>query len=819
MRLIAVLALFCMMPFGVFFAIVDSNITESVPLTVKSIEFNSGGIRGDYFSLLTNSFPVRKTHVWDSITEQKVMGFLTNCGPTIDYFFMPPYCLKGLDYLVTTNGNSVDLFVTFHPFPVVEKFDLIAIEKIKQLLNSEFMYPAYDSPDSEKRTVDIVMRYLSNNLHPLAQVKLSFVQTGNNSVAGSMVINEGPEVKVKSVEIYGGESSVNQLALSLISNQPAGFLIPTGQFWADQWPLDLGMVSNYFWKKGFLDVQITNSSVQILTQQNEISFNLAINMSIGKRYRITGIEVVSNSILSTENILELTELNSVYDDYLLRLDYVIQNICNNYIDEGYPLVRIKYFIKKDSSTQNAKLILMFNEGEKCRLGAIKVAEIGKTKQSVILREVGIQPGQEIRLETIDRACRRLSRTGWFSSVGCSFTNGSIPGTADMILRTVDQRTGLVNFGVNYDAVAGYNGNITVVEKNFLGMGHQLELEGIYGQYLQKIAGSYTYTWVFGFPLDFGVELGWYHQLQTNIPVDNNNDGIVDGTSISYVGNTNYDMLLAVTNGGGSLASDNLYGGFKIGLHFLNDFKLFTSFKMYLSSFTGVGLENPLEYTPYGWEPSLSLMALATNKNCFRNDWILGVGYDMTDNIFPKNGYRVMLSAKASGFLLPGFSRFFEPAFNLSGYITPLGGITFKGFAESAVITPLPGDSAPSLTLAESTHFDGVYFLRGWLDEPDFGFSETYASGEILIPLYKDILKIGIFGDIGKIGYSVSDWLGVSNGYRASFGIGINVDIPMLPIRMYFCRLAYQDNLGEWNLTSNPNLLSDIRLVFSIYGTY
>jgi outer membrane protein assembly factor BamA len=73
--------------------------------------------------------------------------------------------------------------------------------------------------------------------------------------------------------------------------------------------------------------------------------------------------------------------------------------------------------------------------------------------------------------------------------------------------------------------------------------------------------------------------------------------------------------------------------------------------------------------------------------------------------------------------------------------------------------------------------------------------------------------------MGNLWGSYKDWAPWKpDGYLFSFGIGIQINIPMIPIRFYMARRGWYNN-GNWELLGNQQFFEYWTPVLAIQGLF
>ncbi len=131
------------------------------------------------------------------------------------------------------------------------------------------------------------------------------------------------------------------------------------------------------------------------------------------------------------------------------------------------------------------------------------------------------------------------------------------------------------------------------------------------------------------------------------------------------------------------------------------------------------------------------------------------------------------------------------------------------------------DGRLDVDYVDQYYYDGVYNLRGWLGAASgYGNSKFYFSSELRFPIYDPIWGV-FFYDMGNLWATYNGWAPFEpEGYRFSFGLGVQINIPMLPIRFYLARRGFYDMYeNRFRLTKGDGLFDEISPVISIQGLF
>ena len=141
----------------------------------------------------------------------------------------------------------------------------------------------------------------------------------------------------------------------------------------------------------------------------------------GDAYVVEGIEIEGNKLFTSEELLALLaqRVGERYDGLKIRRDLL--TLERVYQEKAYLDVR---FLDPTGpglvfalDAPRVKLIYRIQEGEKIRLGQIKLEGNQITQDKVILRELIVAPGDYADIGEVERSIQRLGRPGLLRARG------------------------------------------------------------------------------------------------------------------------------------------------------------------------------------------------------------------------------------------------------------------------------------------------------------------------------------------------------------------------------------------------------------------
>ncbi len=217
----------------------------------------------------------------------------------------------------------------------------------------------------------------------------------------------------------------------------------------------------------------------------------------------------------------------------------LHRIVRSYEDRGYPycsieLVRMELAGRDGPGKQALDLVLQVRRGPKVVISKIDVRGNTQTRRNIILRELGVRPGDVYSQKRVDEIPRRLQSLGYFKEVEEPVLLQHPDGSSRLVVTVVEGNNN------RFDGVLGYNpgtargrgfltGLVDVSFGNLFGTGRQVAVRWEKrSRQTQQFQLSYREPWVAGLPLNAGigfeqlaqdtsyVQRGWFIDLQ--IPV-------------------------------------------------------------------------------------------------------------------------------------------------------------------------------------------------------------------------------------------------------------------------------------------------------------
>jgi outer membrane protein assembly factor BamA len=231
-------------------------------------------------------------------------------------------------------------------------------------------------------------------------------------------------------------------------------------------------------------------------------------------------------------------------------------------------------------------------------------------------------------------------------------------------------------------------------------------------------------------------------------------------------------------------------------------------------------KTPLVYNNGSWTTNDALIAELNQGWVLRNNLSLGFSYNSAVPINPLEGQTFSYNLQYFGGFLGGYAQFIHHSLSYSTYYNPLWKFVFALHASTEFLTPQL-DGRYTNDYSDQLKFDGVYEMRGWQGISGLisGGSKIYYSGELRFQIYQDAVWGTFFTDLGNLWPTYNGFSPFNpNGYIGSFGAGIIINIPGIPIRFYMARRFAYDG-QNWGLSDSKDFWTGWQPVLSIQGIF
>lgn len=277
------------------------------------------------------------------------------------------------------------------------------------------------TPNIADRIKIIVQKYFADKGFDKATVEVVQKEdlSKKNEVIVDIVVDKHSKIGVHKIYIEGNEVlSDGKIKGAMKKTNETGFFnfkkwFSQKKFVATDYEEDKNRIIERYNELGYRDARIVSDSV---VAYNDKKVDVHLRVDEGKKYYISGINWVGNTVYPTEfldNVLGM-EKGQVYNQKKLnkRLSTDDDAVSNLYLDKGYlfaQILPVETHVEGDSIALEMRLF----EGKRATINRVVINGNDRLYEKVIRRELRVRPGDLFSKSDLMRSAREIAQTGHF----------------------------------------------------------------------------------------------------------------------------------------------------------------------------------------------------------------------------------------------------------------------------------------------------------------------------------------------------------------------------------------------------------------------
>ena len=308
-----------------------------------------------------------------------------------------------------------------------------------------------------------------------ASIEPNIVELENNRVDLIFEINEGPLIKITSIQFNGNKRFSDRKLKQVIASREKrwwAFLSSADKYDENRLNFDTRLLSQFYKTRGYADININRARGGLLPDRS--GFAISFTLEEGPIYKFNKINVLSNIESVPGEILLPNITFQTGDRYdVRRIEESLLDITNKLGDLGYAFVNVVPNIK--TNPKKATLDIEFNveSARKNYVERIEIIDNSRTADFVIRREMQLVEGDAYNQVKLQNSLRNIRNLGFFSDVSLEKKPGSSDEQSIIEIGVREQSTGSLAVGFGYSSIDKSSFSIGINEKNFLGTGRSV----------------------------------------------------------------------------------------------------------------------------------------------------------------------------------------------------------------------------------------------------------------------------------------------------------------------------------------------------------
>jgi outer membrane protein insertion porin family len=411
--------------------------------------------------------------------------------------------LKGLfatglfaDVAIRREGDS--LMVRVVENPIINRLAFEGNKRVKtdQLqtevqLKTRGVFTRTKVQNDVKRILDIYRR----NGRFAATVEPKIIELPQNRVDLVFEINEGPATYVRRIDFVGNRlysDAALREQLQTKEERWYRFLTSDDTYDPDRVNYDRELLRRFYLRNGYADFHVV-SSVAELTPNRE-SFFLTFTLEEGDRYRLGKIGVKSAiKDLKAEELEPVIQSLSTGEWYNADdIENTIQALTDAVGTKGYAFVDVRPVLNRHREDHTIDVMFDVQEGPRVYVERIDINGNVRTLDKVIRREFRLVEGDAFNTAKLRRSRERIKDLNFFDKAEVTnVPSDTAPDRTVIKVDVTEKSTGELSFGIGWSSAVGALLNIGASERNLLGTGQILSINGQLAQKQTSISLGYT----------------------------------------------------------------------------------------------------------------------------------------------------------------------------------------------------------------------------------------------------------------------------------------------------------------------------------------
>jgi outer membrane protein insertion porin family len=592
-------------------------------------------------------------------------------------------------------------------------------------------------------------------------------------------INEGIKAKVASIIFDGNkrfsDGKLRSVMKEVKRNNPISWIRKKNLYIPNKLDEDLERLKNYYQDYGYYDITFGEPKVETLRGRKP-RVRLTIPVKEGTVHKFGEVSVEGNTVFTNEQIIGDWPFKKGETIRRKPIQNRVDAFGEAYRGRGYIYAYVNpEYIENEEGIVDVKIQVF--EGDQFRLGRLEFQGNTTTKDKVLRREIFLEEGQIMDMETFKQSIYKLGQLGYFKVTdNPDFKVNQENKTVDIVVKGVEEGKNDIQFGGGYTEGGGFFVQTQFATRNFLGEGENFSLGYQHGSRTDFFSIAYADPWF----LDTPNSLGFSVYNRSTVPP----------ASFGYQARAR----------GGTLAY-----GYRVGR--------FDSISMlYGLERSRIHYESQERPDPNGNVPISDVQDFVFTQSSIAPTY----RYDSRDNPYDSaRGMRFNVGAQYSGGALGGSIDMLKPTIGLTKFFRLSRRTSLSVNVEGGWIVPLRDDCSNSyeertatglaLCVPEQDRFivGGEYSVRGF-EYGTLGPFETLSGGRGPVGGYKyhvynfehitrlnEPLRLVLFGDAGYA-YAHEENFDFSK-LRYSAGVELRI---FLPVFQFPLRFIYAINLQE-----------------------
>jgi outer membrane protein insertion porin family len=253
---------------------------------------------------------------------------------------------------------------------------------------------------------------------------------------------------------------------------------------------DLEALRSFYLSQGFLEFRI--DSTQVTMSPNKQDMAIAINISEGERYVISGVKLEGNYLDRDDEFKALVKI-AVGKPYNAETVAETTKAFTDYFGKfGFAFARVEAKPQIDRRNNRVQFVLQAEPSRRAYVRRIQVAGNDRTRDEVIRREFRQLEAAWYDSDKIRLSRDRVDRLGFFTQVNVETVEvPGAPDQVDLLFTVAEKPTGSISLGAGFSSAEKVTLSFGIRQENAFGSGNYLAVEVNTSKYNRNLVLSTT----------------------------------------------------------------------------------------------------------------------------------------------------------------------------------------------------------------------------------------------------------------------------------------------------------------------------------------
>ena len=401
------------------------------------------------------------------------------------------------DVRIEANGNVLVVVVQERPtiadveFAGSREFDKEALKKSMREIGLTDGRP-FDKALADRAEQELKRQYLNKSFYAV-DVVTTVTPIERNRVNLTFTVVEGAPARIKEMRIVGNKAFSESTLTGLFEQDTGGWLswyTKSDRYARSKLNADLETLRSYYLQRGYLEFRIDSTQVAISPDKESIS--VAVNVTEGERYVVSGVQLEGN-YLDRED--EFKSLVKIVPGEPYNADQVAETtkaFSDHFSNFGFAFARVDAVPEIDRQNNRVALVVQAEPSRRAYVRRINVAGNNRTRDEVVRREFRQFEASWYDGDKIKLSRDRIDRLGYFTDVNVE--TQEVPGApdqVDLIVTVVEKPTGSLQLGAGFSSAEKVSLSFAVKQENAFGSGNYLGVEVNTSKYRRTLVVSTT----------------------------------------------------------------------------------------------------------------------------------------------------------------------------------------------------------------------------------------------------------------------------------------------------------------------------------------